>query len=212
MTTTQIFPKVRFVLLVAITAVAACSRGGNANTDSTAARAMATTTPAMRDSTLHPADSMSKMASMPGMANMTGDADHDFLRMMSDHHKGLILMAHETIESKDKLGVKPIAKRLDNAQDAELDKMSTMLEKDFKDPYEPKVTSSNQMMADELKGKTGAAYDQTFLKNVIAHHEEAIKIIDGYLPKSKNATVKSMAEAMKAMQSKEIVEFRAKLK
>ena len=167
------------------------------------------------DSALQPADSMSKMAGgagMTGLASTTGSADHDFLRMMSDHHKGLILMAHETIESKEKFSVKPIATRLDNAQDAELDKMSTLLEKDFKDPYEPKVTSSNQMMANELKGKTGAVYDQTFLKNVIAHHEEAIKIIDDYLPKSKNATVKSMAEAMKAMQSKEIVEFRAKLK
>lgn len=197
---------------MAITAVTACSRGSDANTDSTASRAMAAATPTKIDSAMHPVDSMSKMAGMSGMANMTGDADHDFLRMMSDHHKGMILMAHETIESQEKFSVKPIATRIDNAQDAELDKMSTMLEKDFKDPYEPKVTSSNQMMADELKGKTGAVYDQTFLKNVIAHHEEAIKMIDDYLPKSKNATVKSMAETMKAMQSKEIVEFRAKLK
>lgn len=164
------------------------------------------------------ADSASMMAkhsdsAMGGMAMgnmaMTGDADHDFLRMMTDHHKGLIQMAHETIESKDKLAVKPIAERLDTEQDAEMDQMMTMLEKTFKDPYSPKITLDNQAMADQLKGKTGKAYDQTFLTNVIAHHEQALKMIDAYLPTAKNADVKAMAQKMKDMQSKEITEFKA---
>ena len=151
------------------------------------------------------------MAGMANLAGMTGDADHDFLRMMSDHHKGLILMAHETIESKDKLGVKDIARRLDKEQDDELDKMTTMLEQDFKDPYAPKVTPDNQAMADQLKGKTGTDYDRTFLQNVIAHHEQAVKMIDDYLPKAKAPALKTMAESMKATQTKEIAEFRQKL-
>lgn len=151
------------------------------------------------------------MAGMANMAGMTGDADHDFLRMMSDHHKGLILMAHETIESKETLGVKDIARRLDKEQDDELDKMTTMLERDFKDPYAPKATPDNQAMADQLKGKTGTEYDRTFLQNVIAHHEQAVKMIDDYLPKAKAPALKTMAESMKATQTREIAEFRHKL-
>jgi len=159
---------------------------------------------------------MGNMAGMPGMSgmahDMTGDADHDFLRMMSDHHKGLILMAHETIESKDKLTVKGDAEKIDTDQDKELDDMMTMLEKDFKDPYAPKVLAENRAMADELAKKSGTVYDRAFLQNVITHHEAALKMIDAYLPTAKNATVKGMAETMKAKQAKEIVEFRAKMR
>jgi uncharacterized protein (DUF305 family) len=131
--------------------------------------------------------------------------------MMSDHHKGLIAMVHLTVESKDKITTKPIAARLDKAQDAELDKMVTMLEKDFKDPYAPKMMPDNQAMLDELKGKTGAEFDKTFLTNIIKHHEGALKMIDEYLPKAKSPAIKAMAEKMKAVQSKEIAEFQAKL-
>lgn len=159
-------------------------------------------------------DSAAKAASTaPGMGAMamTGDPDHDFLRMMTDHHKGMILMAHETIESKAKLGVKPIAARLDKEQDVEMDKMTTMLEKTFKDPYAPKVTADNQAMADQLKGKSGAEYDRTFLENVIKHHEQAVKMIDAYLPTAKLPELKKMAENMKAVQSAEITEFKKRL-
>lgn len=142
---------------------------------------------------------------------MTGDPDHDFLRMMSDHHKGLIAMSHETIESKENIGVKPVAKRLDAEQDKELDDMIGMLDSAFKDNYTPMMMPDNQAMLDALKGKSGADYDRIFLQNVIKHHEQAIKMIDDYLPKGKMAQLKTMAEKSKATQQKEIAEFQAKL-
>jgi uncharacterized protein (DUF305 family) len=142
---------------------------------------------------------------------VTADPDHEFLRMMTDHHKGMILMAHETIESKVKLGVKPIAARLDKEQDAEMDQMTTMLEQQFRDPYAPKVTADNQEMADQLKGKSRSEYDRTFLENVIRHHEQAVKMIDAYLPIAKMPELKKMAEKMKAVQSAEIAEFKKRL-
>ena len=142
---------------------------------------------------------------------VTADPDHEFLRMMTDHHKGMILMAHETIESTVKLGVKPIAARLDKEQDAEMDQMTTMLEQQFKDPYAPKVTADNQAMADQLKGKSKSEYDRTFLENVIRHHEQAVKMIDAYLPTAKMPELKKMAEKMRAVQSAEIAEFTKRL-
>ncbi|MEP6831786.1 MAG: DUF305 domain-containing protein [Gemmatimonas sp.] len=195
---------------VLTSAVVACA-GKDANKmESTAA------TPASTAASASDSGAMGNMTGMPGMSgmahNMTGDVDHDFLRMMSDHHKGLILMAHETIESKDKLTVKGSAEKIDTDQDKELDDMMTMLEKDFKDPYAPKVLPENQAMADALAKKSGTEYDRAFLQNVITHHEAAIKMIDEYLPTAKNATIKGMAENMKAKQAKEIVELRAKMR
>ena len=148
---------------------------------------------------------------MSGMANMTGDPDRDFLRMMSDHHKGLIAMVHPTLDKKESLAVKGDASKMDKKQDAEVEKMVTMLDQRYKDAYTPKVMPDNQRMVDELKGKSGAEYSRTFLKNVIAHHQQAVKMIDDYLPNAKNPQVKSMAEKMKSDQTKEIAEFQKKL-
>lgn len=140
---------------------------------------------------------------------MTGDADRDFLRMMSDHHKGLTEMAHGAKEMK--LPVAADAKKLDAKQDAELDRMITMLEKQYKDPYSPKIMPGNQAMIEALRGKTGNDYQKTFYQNVVQHHQEALKMIDEYLPKAKKPELKAMAEKMRADQTKEIAEFQQKI-
>lgn len=189
-----------FTVLVAAATLAACSKADQASKDATPAATAAAT------DTSH--------AAMPGMGagmQMTGDADRDFLRMMSDHHKGLSTMAHEAIESKDKITVKDVATRLDTKQDGELDKMGKMLETDYKDVYAPMIMPDNQAMIDALKGKTAKDFDRTFLQNVITHHEQAIKMIDDYLPKAKAPAVKAMAEKMKADQTQEISEFKGRL-
>ena len=196
------------VALLVLASAAACSKS-DTRTDSLAPGANAPVTAA--DST----------AGMPGMgaaggmqhdmANMTGNADHDFLRMMSDHHKGLILLAHMTKDRKAAGTAGADAAKLDAAQDKELDHMVTMLEKDFKDPYAPKVMPQHQALADALKGKSGKEYDRAFYQGVIQHHQEALSMIDEYLPKSKNAMLKQMAEQMKADQSKEIADFQGKV-
>ena len=142
---------------------------------------------------------------------MTGKSDRDFHRMMSDHHKGLVLLAHETNEKSEPLSVKSDATKLDSKQDAELEKMAGILKKDYNDSYEPKVMPDNQAMADELKPLSGKAYEKKFLEHVVMHHQQAIKMIDEYLPKAKRADIKSMAEKMKADQTKEIKEFQAKI-
>lgn len=189
------------VFLAAAASLSACSDRENPAPGDRVGVASAPMTP----------DSSAGMAAMSGMTDMTGDPDHDFLRMMSQHHKGMVAMAHLTKERAEKLAVRSIASRIDTKQDAELDTMLTMLEKDFKDPYTPKIMPEHQAMVDELKGKHGADYDRAFLQNTIKHHGEAVKMIDGYLSKAKNTSLMMMAERMKADQNKEIREYRAKL-
>ena len=130
---------------------------------------------------------------------------------MSDHHKGLIAIAHETIERKDQLAVKTEAEELDTKQDAELDQMVTMLEQQYHDAYAPKMTTKNQAMLDTLKPKTGAAYDRTFRQDVIKHHQDGIAMIDQYSPKLTDPKLKSMAGKMKADQQRDIAMLQKKL-
>lgn len=213
--------------LAAVTATAACSpkSDNRAATDTAVSVAPANpTTPAggmghdsMGAMSGMSHDSMSgmkggAMGGMGSMANMTGDADRDFLRMMSDHHKGLVEMAHLSVEGdkKGSAGVRADAAKLDKKQDAELDSMQTKLEQKFKDQYEPKVMPNSQAMVDALKGQTGSAYDRAFYQNVVKHHQEAIKMIDEFMPKLKSADVKAMAAQMKRDQTREISEFQQK--
>lgn len=192
-------------ILISFAALGACSPKSDSTADSTAAASSSSMTPST-DTT-----NASAHSQMTGMANMTGDPDRDFLRMMSDHHKGLIAIVHPTLDKKENLAVKGDAAKMDKKQDAELDKMITMLDQQYKDSYTPSVTPDNQRMVDELKDKSGSDYSRTFLRNVIAHHQQAIQMVDEYRPKARNPQVKAMAEKMKSDQAKEIAELQRKL-
>ena len=198
----------RPALLVGFVTLAACSTKPDSGVDTSS---VATSSSTMSSMDTSAAMSTQMAGQQMGRMPMTGDADHDFLRMMSDHHKGLIAMVHPTLDKKENLAVKGDAAKMDKKQDAELEKMVTMLDQLYKDAYTPMVMPDNQRMVDELNGKSGADYSRTFLKNLIAHHQQAIKMIDDYLPKAKNAQVKSMAEKMKTDQAKEITAFQKKL-
>ena len=195
--------------LAASTLALSLACGTNDRKADTSAAVMAASATAA-PGTMSMADS-SRMGGMSGMANMTGDPDRDFLRMMSDHHKGLIAMAHQ---AKDRAGIGTAsadATKLDAKQDAELDTMVTMLEKDYKDPYAPRIIPDNQAMLASLTPKQGKDYERTFYENVIKHHKGAVAMIDDYLPRAKKPSVKQMAERMKAEQSREIDQFQKKL-
>ena len=174
------------------TAVAACAPASD-KADASATTAITTMTPRVA-------------------ADSTPDADRQFLRMMSDHHKGLIEIVHMTQDRTSGGPEIADAKMLDAAQDKQLDDMVTMLEKEYKDPYSPSVMPEHRAMLDALKGKSGKDYSRTFYQDIIKHHEEALAMIDAYLPNAKSATVKQMAEMMKTMQAKEVATFGGKLK
>lgn len=199
-------------LAVVVTAAACTTKSDTARQD-TAAPATVSAAPAAGDTShLGAGTSAGMSGGMTAMGGMTGNPDQDFLRMMSDHHKGLIAMAHPTMEGKGSTAaVKADARKLDKTQDAEIDTMVTMLEKNFKDPYGPKVTPDNQAMADSLAQQSGAPYDRTFYQDVIAHHRQAIGMIDQYLPKLTRPDLKAMATRMKADQEREIKEYQQKL-
>ena len=141
---------------------------------------------------------------------MTGDPDHDFLRMMSDHHTGMIQMVHAAVEREDAPGIKADAQKVDQAQDAELESMMSMLEKDYKDAYAPMVAADSKQMMDDLATRKGKEYERAFYEHAVMHHEQGIKMIDDYLPKLTKPAIKQMAEKMKADQTKEVSEFKKK--
>lgn len=191
-------------LAASLLLLAACSSAGDRRADSAA-------TPAAAAGATGQASTAHDGHAAPGMAAMTGNADHDFLRMMTDHHKGLIEMAHMTKERSGLATAAKDAARLDAKQDAEMDRMMTMLEKEYRDTYAPKVLPQHQAMIDVLKPLTGRSYERTFYQQVVRHHQEAVKMIDDYLPSAKNDSLKAMAKMMRDEQAKEMREFEQKV-
>lgn len=183
-------------LAVAALVLSACAKAGDGAVDSAPRGAPAA-------DTAH--------TPMAGVGTMTGNPDRDFLRMMSDHHKGLGSMTRKAIENQPAGSVRDLARRMEAKQAEEVEAMRQMLEASFGDVRAPTVTPDNRAMRNALNGKTGVHFDQTFLHNVIAHHEQAVTMIDQYLPTANDAAVKSMAEQMRAAVTTEIIELKRRL-
>jgi uncharacterized protein (DUF305 family) len=195
----------RAARLLLAAALAACTPGGDerAGADSAAA-----------------GDSAGAMAGMQhdsGMAGMAGaesrpaarDSNQSFLRMMSDHHEGLIAMADSADDRAQGATAKADARKLLQKQKEEQSRMMGMLRRQYGDSITPMIMPSNRAMLDSTVRATGAALDPTFYRQVIHHHREGMGMIDRYMP-TLSGEVKRMAEQMSGEQAREITEFERK--
>lgn len=138
------------------------------------------------------------------------DGNHEFLRMMSDHHEGLLRMATAAMDKAALQATKDDAHELHTKQAAERDTMVAMVQRDYQERHTARPPAKNQAQADSLNALSGTEYDRTFYRLVIAHHREGIGMIDEHMAHLTNPTVRQMAEKMKADQQKEIGEFEQK--
>ena len=187
-----------------LTFSAACGGSNTAATDSAAGAAATATTPS------------GDTGSMAGMSHgdmnrpAAKDGDHEFLRMMADHHEGMIQMATAAMTKGSNPTTQADAHKLHTKQADEQKQMIAMIQSQYQETLKPMVMASNKAMNDALQAKSGADYDRTFYANVIAHHREGISMTDQILPRITKPEIRQMAEKMKADQQKEIAEFERK--
>lgn len=202
------FPRLSSILAgISIVVLAACAKSSDSGSaaDSTAASVVASAPAA--DSGMAGMDH----SNMPGMnKGPAQDADHEFLRKMSDHHEGIILMMDAAMKKANSATAKADAKKIHDKQHPERDKMVGMIKSSYNETYMPMAMQSAKAMNDDLQQKSGAAYDRTMYGHIVMHHQEALKMIDDFVPRLKKAEVKQMAEKMRADQQKEIQEFQRK--
>lgn len=140
------------------------------------------------------------------------DADQEFLRMMSDHHEGLIQMATAAMSKASTPGAQGDAHNLHTRQLEEQKQMLATLQTAYAESVTPMMMPSNKAMNDSLEAKSGSDYDRTFYANVVRHHRDGIRMIDEILSRLTKPDVRQMAERMKADQQREITEFAQKPK
>ncbi|MBA3340330.1 MAG: DUF305 domain-containing protein [Gemmatimonadaceae bacterium] len=157
------------------------------------------------------------MGSMAGMDHSTmastpaRDPDQEFLRMMVDHHNGLLAMADTALAKNPSEHIRMDVREMKQKQAPEMKRMVGMLKNDYGEDKMPMVTPSNAQMISEVASKSGTDLERTFREKVIAHHEEALKMIGDYEPKFTRPAVRTMAAKMKSDQQKEIAELKSEL-
>lgn len=138
------------------------------------------------------------------------DADQGFLRMMVDHHEGLVQMATAAMTKASRPATQGDAHNLHTKQAAERDSMLAILRTAFEYNHSPTVMRGHKSQNDSLQALSGAQYDRTFYRMIVDHHREGILMIDSLLPRLARPDVKRMAETMKVDHQNEIRDFQAK--
>jgi len=204
-------------LITVASAAAACSGGdGRATEDAASADTGAALGAGTAADTGMAGMDHSKMGGMDHsqMAGMNRGAPRDsnqaFLRMMSDHHQGVLMMADSAAVRATSADAKTKARQIVDKQRPGQREMLSMLSRQYGDSVTPMVMPSNRAMIDSLSGARGAEYDRTFYRQVIAHHREGIAMSGQQLP-ALTGEVKRMAEEMRAADQREIRELEAKL-
>lgn len=150
--------------------------------------------------------------SMMGAPNRPAarDADQEFLRMMSDHHEGLIEMASAAVVKGTTSEIKADARRLQATQEQQQKQMMDMLRTLYGEELQPHMMPSNMAMHDSLQQHLGDAYDRTFYEMVVKHHREGIRVMDDFGPRVRRPEVKRMLEEMRNNQLREISDLEEK--
>lgn len=140
----------------------------------------------------------------------TGDADHDFLRAMSNHQKNVIVLADAALETNNRPEMEGIIRQLEERHGHELDAMTSILRQSFKDRFISSPTPETRLTADLLR-RPGSDYRRIFLDAVIRSEEEALRSLDFYLPKAQRMDIERLAEKMKRDETRDVAAMRKRL-
>lgn len=215
--------------LAVLTLLAAC--GDNANQNAGTDQSAATTTDTMAATAMPSANDSaapmpaasgdttaamdSAMAAMdPNAAQMppAKDAEQQFMRMMTDHHEGMIAMSNALLAKNDASApAKADAQKLKADQQAEQKQMLSMLRTNYQESFQPKITPQNQKMVADVSQASGKAADKAFWSNVVQHHQQALDMINRFAPRFTRPEMKQMAEKMRTTQMQQIEQFKKKI-
>ena len=137
----------------------------------------------------------------------TGDLDHDFLRRMSNHHKDLIRITHAIIESNSGASLEPALRTFEDDHDHELDAMLALLRTVYKDPYVPQTNPENDFVVEMLRSP-GADYAGIFLPAAVKSEQNAVRILNDYLPQARNRPVRTFAQRLGREEEGEMTALR----
>lgn len=150
------------------------------------------------------------------MASAVGaDVSDTWLKKMIEHHKGAIAMAEAALAAG---GGDPqilaMAKHVAEVQRKEVEEMEGLVRKDAApDPASARpYAAAEKQMHDGMSAAQGSDPGQTFVRQMIPHHEGAIAMSQVVLAEGRDERVAAIARRIVADQGKEIAELKAMVK
>ncbi|MFF9378544.1 DUF305 domain-containing protein [Streptomyces griseoluteus] len=144
--------------------------------------------------------------------NSPNAADRSYARMMIAHHAQALKMTGLAPKRAHSTQVKRIAERISATQGPEISAMKGWLATNGRGGTAhdhgtmPGMATEAQLTA--LRAARGEAFDQLFLKLMIAHHEGAITMATDVKAQGNNIQIEEMADDVIAQQTSEIVRMR----
>lgn len=165
-------------------------------------------------------DAMNVMMTKMNSMEMTQDFDHNFAKMMIDHHEGAIEMAHIEIASGTDQKIKGMAEKMIAAQKSEQEKLKIIIanhkpvsnqtkakgdhaEGGHNELMDAMKTNENSMKNMAMTGDV----DKDFVMMMIPHHQSAISMADNEISHGHHVELKQMAQQMRVDQANEIKEM-----
>ena len=140
-------------------------------------------------------------------AEVTGVPDVDYATLMRIHHQSAVEMADiANAQGKDP-EVKTIAAQMKAEQQKEIAVFDSILQAEIKGDTSEKFATGFKGSIKSMDHSTmqvQTSIDREFLQLMIPHHQGAIEMSRAYLPYSKNARLKTIAENILSSQQKEI--------
>ena len=164
---------------------------------------------------------MGDMKSMKTLEKATGKTfDIYWMSQMIAHHNIAVDMANFVLENGKDAKVKKAAQDIIKAQSLEVKQMTGWLKswynakpdaaqmKLMKDDMEPMVIAAQGGMAGMVMGDP----DKNFLENMIPHHQSAVDMAKLALTKALRPELKTFAQGVIDVQTKEIAQYQTMLK
>ena len=144
-------------------------------------------------------------------AKMTGSPDFDFASMMIPHHEGAVVMAEAQVKNGKSEQLIAFSKKVIDAHQKEISMLKEFLKTANQQPaqdaaaFKKDIDASMAPMMDGMASvKLTNDIDQDFIALMIPHHQSAVDMAKAYLPHSKNASIKQLAEQIVKAQEEEI--------
>lgn len=141
---------------------------------------------------------------------LTGDADHDFLRAMSSHHKNVIVLADAALEANTRPDMESVIRQLEERHAAELDAMTRILRKTYKDAYIASPSAETKATSVTLR-QPGSNYGELFLDAALKAEEKGSSLADFYLVRTKRVDVDRLADEIRTNEGHDLVALRKRL-
>ncbi|MGI5192463.1 DUF305 domain-containing protein [Streptomyces sp. CA-288835] len=141
-------------------------------------------------------------------------ADHDYARMMIEHHTQALDMTELAPKRAESSKVKRLAERIAAAQGPEIDAMKAWqhahggAKKGQAHDHEAMPGMATEAQLKKLRAAKGKAFDELFIKLMITHHDGAITMATDVLAQGNNVQIGEMADDVIAQQTTEINKMR----